>query len=146
MVEKSILTELNCKTYSINLEGKLLIDHLPTLLYLPHCPKQLTNNLLWRNWNSTALQHVKLLIGNSFESIIESTPERFLQQDAEYLLKLFPHTKEIKLPNNFRHTDIFNDLSIHCFDIDKVPADIWSQNTEPKYLDSCIELITNLEI
>lgn len=145
-LEKSILVEFNCKIYPINLEGKRLIDQQSTILYLPHCPKQLTNNLLWRNWTATSLQNIALLIGNSFASIIESTPERFLKQDAEYLLKIFPFTTEIKFPNNFRHTDIFNDLSIHLFKVNTVDVAIWTDNCEPKYLDSCTELIENLQI
>ena len=33
-----------------------LIDiQVPTFLFLPHCPKQLTNNLLYANWSPDGL-------------------------------------------------------------------------------------------
>lgn len=87
-----------------------------------------------------------ILINNSFTGIIESTPNRFLEHDANYLLKAFPFMTEIQLPNIFRFSDIFNDLSIHCFNIDTVPSDFWATDTtEPNYTD-CTELIANLTI
>ena len=54
--EVNILTDLGfqCHPKSNNLEGKYHLEDQSgkeTLFYLPHCPKQLTNNILWANWN-----------------------------------------------------------------------------------------------
>ena len=39
------------------------------LFYLPHCPKQLSNNLLWANWSAEKLRKL-VVVGNSFERIL----------------------------------------------------------------------------
>ena len=134
--EVNILTKFECQVHPVNVEGKLPLNPETafTLLYLPHCPKQLTNNLLWKNW-SVQLNKT-LLICNSFTNLISSTPARFLCEDASFVVKIQPYVEEIAFENNFRFSDIFNDLSLHTFPTDrlaKVPETVWSENSEPKY-------------
>uniref|UniRef100_A0A336M8X1 CSON013795 protein n=1 Tax=Culicoides sonorensis TaxID=179676 RepID=A0A336M8X1_CULSO len=75
-----VLLELGNQVVSENLEGKYLCNcNYVTVFYLPHCPKQLVNNLLWCNWNPEILENV-ILITNSFETIIERNPLRHLEQ------------------------------------------------------------------
>ena len=78
-----------------NLEGKYVLKDEPlysgTLFYLPHCPKQLTNNILWANWQPETLgaidptsfdsrcEHGLYILGNSFERITSSLPDRILK-------------------------------------------------------------------
>ena len=55
-----------------------------------------------------------------------------------------PHTVEEHVTNNFTHTDIFNDLSIHWFPTDRLEQlpheEYWSHAEEPAY-DSDVEII-----
>lgn len=140
--EVNILKTLNCLVSAKNVEGKVAIEGV-TLIYAPHCPKQLINNLLWKNWNTDALKDL-IYIGNSFCNLLSSTPSRFLSVDAGFIVKLQPHCEEIDLTNDFKFTDIFNDTSVHQFpDIDVLSKEFWSQATdEPVYESDNLELIT----
>lgn len=140
--EVDILTKLNCSVALENCEGKISIDR-PTIVYAPHCPKQLINNLLWRNWNATALQQL-IYIGNSFSNLINSTPNRFLSIDAAFIAQLQPKSVETQLVNNFKFSDIFNDTSAHQFNaVDQLPVEFWATaNKEPIYTSDNLELIT----
>ena len=67
--EKKILHELKFQTSEENLEGCYLVDNSVsnlTVFYLPHCPKQLLNNILWTNWDR--LDRI-LILGNSISGI-----------------------------------------------------------------------------
>lgn len=140
--EVNILKKLKCSIVAENVEGKIAIDSV-TLIYAPHCPKQLINNLLWKNWNSEALKQI-IYIGNSFSNLIRSTPSRFLSVDAGYIVKLQPHCPETKLENNFKFTDIFNDTSIHQFaPSEHLAEEFWTRDIEePVYASDNLELIT----
>ncbi|XP_055603512.1 SRR1-like protein [Uranotaenia lowii] len=149
--ETDIIQRLGAVVLTENLEGKYSAAE-KTLFYLPHCPKQITNNLLWKNWNQAFLGNV-FLIGNSFESIISNTPKRLLKSNSEYLLNIADFCKETKLDNIFKFKDIFNDTSLHCFDItvlSQQEASFWEAQ-EPCYAEDDLELISksiqqNLEL
>lgn len=140
--EVNVLKTLNCSVAAKNVEGKVEIDGV-TLVYAPHCPKQLINNLLWKNWNADTLIHL-IYIGNSFSNLVNSTPSRFLSIDAGFIVKLQPHCEEIDLINDFRFTDIFNDTSVHQFPIiETLSPEFWSEESEePVYESDNLELIT----
>lgn len=138
--EVNILKALNTEVHKTNLEGKCLLTDAITLVYLPHCPKQLTNNLLWKNWSS-AINNL-ILICNSFTQLFEATPKRFLEPDASYITQILPYTKEVHLNNTFKYSDIFNDTSVHCFDTTQVPTEFWKSPPEPIYSDQNTELIS----
>uniref|UniRef100_A0A1B0CCU9 SRR1-like domain-containing protein n=1 Tax=Lutzomyia longipalpis TaxID=7200 RepID=A0A1B0CCU9_LUTLO len=127
--EAEILKNLGFSVIPGNLEGKFGIDQEKKyLIYLPHCPKQLTNNFLWKNWG-TKLSNI-LLLSNSFSSVLISGSKSNLQIDAGLILKAEEFTEEIPLENNFIYTDVFNDTSIHVFPRDKlevVPEVLWSE-------------------
>lgn len=142
--EQEILKKLNFEVLTDNKEGKYIAQS-STLFFLPHCPKQITNNLLWINWLPENLKNLTLIC-NSFSTIIESTPERFLKPNANYIIDINTYTDEHQLDNCFKFTDIFNDTSIHTFPIDKLnqaPESIWKNKIEPKYLEEDKEIITN---
>lgn len=142
--EADILAKFDCTVWETNLEGKVVLDSdCVTVVYSPHCPKQLTNNLLWQNWQVPRLQQT-IFIGNSFSDLISSTPSRFLSIDASYIAQIQPHCTEVRLGNNFKFTDIFNDTSLHSFDnISHLSEDFWTTDTtEPIYESDSIELIT----
>ncbi|XP_053691370.1 SRR1-like protein [Sabethes cyaneus] len=137
-----ILQRLDTILLTENQEGKYLTD-CKTLFYLPHCPKQISNNLLWKNWQPELLKNV-YLICNSFENIIVNNPERLLKENAAYILKAEKYCKEIRLENNFKHTDIFNDFSLHYFDTSALPnnSNYFWQSEEPNYTEENLELVT----
>lgn len=142
-IETEILKELDCQVITVNEEGKHKIQSdIATLLYLPHCPKQLTNNFLWTNWGPE-LQNC-IIFSNSFSNIIESQPKRFLTESAGYILNIFPYTEELEIDNCFRYKDIFNDTAIHIFPQEKLscaPESFWNLCEEPKYSEDNTEFI-----
>lgn len=140
--EKDILQLLEGIVLEENLEGKYIAGQ-NTLFFLPHCPKQISNNLLWKNWNLDQLGRV-YLICNSFEQIITNSPERFLQNNARFILQIAKHTIEIPIENNFKFTDIFNDTSFHYFDSTSLQSESFEfwEATEPTYTEEDLELIT----
>lgn len=140
--EVNILKKLSCSIARKNVEGKIEIEEL-TLIYAPHCPKQLINNLLWKNWKADALKRL-IYIGNSFSNLLNSTPSRFLSLDAGFIVKIQPNCVEISLGNNFKFTDIFNDTSLHRFSaIEQLPSEFWNKEIEePVYASNNLELIT----
>ena len=66
-LERSVLGLLGLEVLETNCEGRFEVpdDDPVQLFYLPHCPKQLSNNLLWANWSAEKLQKL-VLVGNSF--------------------------------------------------------------------------------
>lgn len=145
--ECEVLKELGLDIIEENKEGSYIIsDQGVTIVYLPHCPKQLTNNFLWSNW-SRNLENC-ILICNSFSTLIENQPHRILYETVPYIVKIFPHTTETICENNYKFTDIFNDTSIHFFlkdSLEKVTSEFWIKRDKPQY-ENTEEFITSLMI
>ena len=143
--ETDILEELGCEIIKTNEEGKRKLKHgVTTLVYLPHCPKQLTNNLLWANWGPQ-LKHC-ILFSNSFAKIIETEPDRVLNNTAGYILHVSPYTTELPLTNLSEYKNIFYASSIHIFPqskLDSVSETFWNIHEEPKYNIEDREFIVN---
>lgn len=144
--DTELLNALDCELIATNCEGKLNIDST-TLAFLPHCPKQLINNLLWKNWSADALQHI-ILIGNSFASIVQQTPVSCIAQDAGFISRIEPYTSEFTLRNSFEHRNVFNDTAIHFFNTERCEANIFDDfRSEPTYdLSELIETTDRLSI
>lgn len=49
--KKESLKKLDCIVIQENEKGRRVVSKSPTLVYLPHCSKQLTDNILAENWN-----------------------------------------------------------------------------------------------
>jgi hypothetical protein len=140
--DKNVLKSLECEILAENKEGKYQATKR-TLFYLPHCAKQITNNLLFVNWNAQSLKNL-VLVCNSFKSIVESSPERLLRPNAHYLLEVSSLASESEIDNCFKYTDIFNDFSIHTFPANKlVEADssFWENHSEPVYSSEELEFV-----
>ncbi|XP_071849819.1 SRR1-like protein isoform X3 [Apostichopus japonicus] len=132
--EIAFLKDLGLEVIKENEEGKRVCKE-PTLLFMPHCGKPLYNNALWANWGNDNL-HNLIILGNSFSSFHERIPEARLFSEASYIAAILPFTTEEKVKNNFKHTDIFNDMAFHIFNSERmkqVPNEIWEQRTEPSY-------------
>ncbi|KAM8705981.1 hypothetical protein ACLKA7_010304 [Drosophila subpalustris] len=90
---------------------------VPTLYYLPHCPYALMHNLLWCNWASESLPNV-LLISNSFEMLALNRT----QNSDDHITRIVTHCTEVALEDDYEQHNVFNDLSLHTFPSDKLPA------------------------
>ncbi|XP_057665906.1 SRR1-like protein [Diorhabda carinulata] len=131
--DKELLSKFEVNVLSENLEGKFhLSGHETVLFYLPHCPKQLTNNLLWANWGLNLANCI--IISNSFTNIIESNSSAHLVLNAYYISKIQPYVLELAIINSFKYYEIFNDTAIHVFPkLNYVCPDLWKDNPEPVY-------------
>ncbi|XP_023946258.2 SRR1-like protein [Bicyclus anynana] len=144
--ECELLKKLNLTLIEENTEGNYIITKKGTsLVYLPHCPKQLTNNFLWSNWGLN-LENC-ILLCNSFTSITEIS-DRILSETVPYIQKILSLTQEVYLDNNFVFKDIFNDTSLHFFTkklLESVSSDFWNNKEKPQYTND-VEFITSLII
>ncbi|KAK9512258.1 hypothetical protein O3M35_000726 [Rhynocoris fuscipes] len=139
-IEKEILEKLNLIIIDRNEEGKRKIYN-NTVFFLPHCPLELFNNLLWINWGLSLSKCV--IIGNRHSSVITNTPSSSLI-DFYYVTRITPAVEEIDIPNVFKFNDIFNDFAAHIFPLDKlnkVPADFWNFQEIPVYNKLNLEFI-----
>jgi hypothetical protein len=144
--ERIYLAKIGCDLISHNEEGKRKLSP-DTFVYMPHCPKQLLNNLLWANWDKVVLTTC-IFVCNSIDQTVTSTPNRILNKDAYYIQKVSPYVNEQKFPNDFIYDDIFNDMSLHTFPYEKlnVLEDIfWKRGEEPSYDNDVLEFITKFE-
>ncbi|XP_062124683.1 SRR1-like protein [Drosophila sulfurigaster albostrigata] len=115
--EKELLQRLNGTVMSEDCAGRHEAE-VPTLYYLPHCPYALMHNLLWCNWQRERLPNV-LLICNSFEML---TLNRTKNTDDDHINRISEHCSEIALEDDYEQHNVFNDLSLHTFSSDKLPA------------------------
>lgn len=94
--EISILSKLGCAVSKQNLEGKYFYPESPTLYFLPHCPKQLFNNLLWSNW--TNLDSI-FILGNSLNNLVLNQVHldqfRYIKLASEVVKGEFRHYTKI---------------------------------------------------
>ncbi|XP_034829063.1 SRR1-like protein [Maniola hyperantus] len=145
--ECELIKKFNLTLIEENTEGTYIITNKGiSLVYLPHCPKQLTNNFLWSNWGLN-LENC-ILLGNSFTSIIDSNSDRILAETVPFINRIHPITYEVSLDNNFTYKDIFNDTSIHYFSKEKLESlssDFWMYKNKPQYIDT-VEFITSLMV
>lgn len=141
--DKKILSTFNVTLLTDNLEGKYRVKNKETVLfYMPHCSKQLTNNLLWTNWGLDL--NYCIIIANSFRKIIDSNSSKEIEVKAGYVSKILPYVLEIAIINSFKYYEIFNDIAIHVFpNINMVCQDLWKECLEPKYSEIDLEFITD---
>lgn len=142
-LEKNVIKELKLKLSPTNCEGKKkpVLSGGCTLFVFPHCPKELSNNLLYTNWNPRHIEHC-ILYSNSFEKIRLDIPFRFLKS-YHYLLQSQEIVEEVSVPNIFHFLDIFNDLSLHYFPSHlkcNVQSSFW-ESPEPNYPASETEIV-----
>ena len=121
--EEAILSELyGLNVITENLECFVPCQE-PSLIILPHCPKQLTNNLLFSNWKPRLLENI-LLISNSLTNISESVRS----SNVKFINAVVEHNilEEKIIRNSFKFSDIFNDLSLHSFKFqENIDKNIW---------------------
>ncbi|XP_072383855.1 SRR1-like protein, partial [Diabrotica undecimpunctata] len=140
--DKDILRSFEIEILNENLEGKYSINSNKTVLfYMPHCSKQLTNNLIWANWGLN-LGHC-VVVANSFNKIIESSSTRHVADCANYITKILPYVFEVAIINTFKYYEVFSDIAVHVFPkMNLVCPDVWKDNQEPGYKQNDVEFIT----
>jgi len=140
--EEAILSEIyGLNVITENLECFVPCQE-PSLIILPHCPKQLTNNLLFSNWKPRLLENI-LLISNSLTNISESVRS----SNVKFINAVVEHNilEEKKIRNSFKFSDIFNDLSLHSFKVqENIDKDVW-QMPRPAYDEADVEFISKKE-
>nr|CAH7763234.1 unnamed protein product [Callosobruchus chinensis] len=137
-----LLRHFEIEVLEKNLEGKYKVEPGEyVLFYLPHCSKQLSNNLLWSNWGLSLCQCI--IIANSFNEIIDGCTVAALKENAEYLSRITPYVLEVAVINNFKFYEVFNNTAVHVFPkLSFVPQDLWLQNEEPEYSENCLACVT----
>lgn len=142
--EVRILRALGLEIIETNEEGKRVIQRdKTTLVFMPHCSRQLTNNFLYANWGDELSGCI--LLANSFSMTVNNSLHRDILNSAGYILRILPYVTEIRLENSFVYEEVFSNLNIHIFtkqDLLKVPADFWSFKEEPRYLTKDVEFVT----
>lgn len=146
--EKEFLRSLGYHVQEENLEGKFKTEIGERILYfLPHCPKSLTNNLLWRNWSEEELKS-SILVCNSFQGLLVTTLEKDIPREAAFVRRIAEFTTERPLKACEKFFDSFNDTSIHLFESENLQTipnstDFWQDNEEPEsLLPKDLELIS----
>lgn len=144
--EAAFLRSLDFQVIPENVEGRFSTTAAqPSLYYLPHCPKTLTNNLLLSNWTPEQLQN-SVIVCNSFQALLVNTLERDIEKEARHVKRIHEYTKEIEYKSSERHFDSFNDTSIHLFErqsIERIvdPA-FWVVAEEDTVTETDPELLT----
>ncbi|XP_068422452.1 SRR1-like protein isoform X2 [Clinocottus analis] len=132
--ERTVLSELGLTVLKENEEGKCLVTK-PTLFYLMHCGKALYNNLLWKNWSVQRLP-LMIIIGNSFNGMMDRTLEREFKRDYSYITQAVSVCEERQLPCPSRLIDVFSDTAVITFptgSLNRLPQSTWAQPPEPQY-------------
>ncbi|XP_024939348.1 SRR1-like protein isoform X1 [Cephus cinctus] len=142
--EIEILRSLGLQVILSNEEGKRCIGDKFTIVYMPHCAKQLTNNFLFANWSALQLNNC-LVWSNSFSDLVEDHFKHNLEHSANYIFRIAPYITEITLDNNFEFLRAFSGAALHIFTKGKlgtVPEGFWESNPEPIYSDQDLEFLT----
>ena len=58
-----------------------------TLLFMPHCPQRLYENMLLSNWTATGLNHI-VMIGNQLSEYGVQQSDVRLKQTSPHLFKV----------------------------------------------------------
>ncbi|XP_076346926.1 SRR1-like protein [Tachypleus tridentatus] len=141
--EIQLLKKTGCEVIIKNEEGKRSVK-TKTLFYMPHCGKPLYNSVLWANWSPDQLPLV-VILGNSFNTMMCNTPVKWLKDSVPYIVKVLPFKQETIIKNDFRISDIFNDIAVHSFNREEllqVLSEFWEEAAEPFY-NSDDEIICN---
>lgn len=118
--ERDVATSLGLAVWPDNDTGKRVLTGVPgsVLLFMPHCPLELYNHVLWAHWAPEALPRL-LLAGNSFAHYRDSLTARQLASRAGFLARVHPVVTETPVlpgpddPAGFAAA--FNNLAVHAF-------------------------------
>lgn len=141
-LELDLINLFHLELISENEECKHTIKPARTLVYMPRCPIQLINNLLFSNWTEENLSNL-ILLSNSINTILDSNTNKYLETNLQFIFNIKEILEEIPIVNNFKFSDIFNDTSLHYFLISKLnplTQNFWDLGSgEPSYLECNFE-------
>jgi len=100
--------QLNCLTDQVHGKYPLL---KPTILFMPHCDRNLYENILRENWTKDRLQNM-LLIANRFSEYADSIPSHKLMAESPCLSRIAPYLDSKDLPTLTSLPTVFNNTSI----------------------------------
>jgi len=100
--------QLNCLADQAQAKYPLL---KPTILFMPHCDRNLYENILRENWTKDRLQNM-LLIANRFSEYADSIPSHKLMAESPCLSRLAPYLNSKELPTLTSLPTAFNNTSI----------------------------------
>ncbi|KAK9804296.1 hypothetical protein WJX72_005343 [[Myrmecia] bisecta] len=118
-IDIKVLDALGCKVMDTNEDGRLQLMGR-TLLYMPHCGQELTNNVLDAHWST--LQDLAIL-GNSFQAYAElwssaDYARRHANKPPKRMLGASSSGRAVELPideGGFSVVSAFNNTSLHMF-------------------------------
>jgi len=99
--------EFHCLTH--NKTEYTLIN--PTILFMPHCDRNLYENVLRANWTSERLQNI-LFIANRFSDYADHIPTRKLMAESPCLTRIASCLDSRELPTFTSLATAFNNTSI----------------------------------
>jgi len=82
------------RVLTTNQRGKHRAEGVPTLFFLPHCPRKLYDNVLWANWSE--LDSITI-VGNSLVRDVPLQQRSDAASDCPYIESLRPWLREIRL-------------------------------------------------
>jgi len=111
-----------------------------SLVILPHCPKELTNNILYANYKAKTEKNF-ILISNSISNVVLRTNRQEMRELCQIIESVHKSDLVIEQPitNDFKHDDIFNDLSFHK--LQTCDESLVDDMKEPEYGQSKSELL-----
>lgn len=114
--DKEVVKHFGMKLIEKNEECCKNVGKTRTLFYMIHCDKHLYNNLLWANWDPDSLHEI-IIVGNSFNTMQETTPNRILKSEFKYIHSVMDCkiVSEYCLKNWNEEDDVFNNTSIQTF-------------------------------
>jgi len=83
----------------------------PTILFMPHCDRNLYENVLRVNWTKERLQNI-LLVANRFSEYVDSIPSHKLTAESPCLMRIAPYLDSRELPALTSPATAFNNTSI----------------------------------
>ncbi|EIN07774.1 hypothetical protein PUNSTDRAFT_144312 [Punctularia strigosozonata HHB-11173 SS5] len=115
------------------LEHELALNQ-PTLLYMPHCDRDLYERVYASNRSKRELGNL-LLIGNELEAYATAGSKKELEQKAQQILKILPYLSSYLLPRSDAFYTAFQGTSVQIVSVDAAPPEFW-EHEEPEKIDS----------
>ncbi|KAJ8903647.1 hypothetical protein NDN08_004749 [Rhodosorus marinus] len=109
----------------------------PTLFFMPHCPRQLYNNVLQSNWKATQLSNA-MIIGNKFSNYYLQIRPRQMRSYLE-TSEAIMEEKAIDVEYKTEWYNAFNDQAVITFaKAASIPIDdpLWSFSPDPAAVSS----------
>jgi len=93
----------------------------PTILFMPHCDRNLYENMLRENWTKEGLRKM-VLIANRFSEYVDNIPSHNLMAESPCLLRIAPYLESVELPTLKYPITAFNNMSIQLVKREAWPA------------------------